>query len=417
MKLRAWADRSQPADSQSPGAPPVRGRRLRSVLIAPDRKLGRQFLTRAGQDSGLLVTEQIDAYPPFSTLAALARSARPEVVLLDLATDLAVACGLIRSLVSLCPDIHVVGLHERKDADALMSALRVGATEFLYSPFEPEEMRGALARIDRLRRSGGSDGVESGRVIAFSSAKPGSGATTLATQTALALRALTGERVLLADLNLWSGLLGADIVPTPIYSVLDGLDQAQSLDINKWSSLTHYSGQIDLLPAPATPYIGQVEPERLTKLLQSARQVYDWTVLDLPAVFHTVSQMALSEVDQGFVVITTELPSLHLARRSAAWLKSRGFGRDRYQVVVNRAVFSGALDRRAMEEVLNCPVFATLPNDYGTLHKLVRFGEMPAPDTELGASLRKFAVSLAGGQNDGSATRASAYGLSPIMAR
>jgi len=143
---------------------------------------------------------------------------------------------------------------------------------------------------------------------------------------------------------------------------------------------------------------------------------YDWIVVDLPTVFQLRSQLVLLEADQGFVVTTTELPSLHLARRASDWLRQYGFGKERCQLLVNRAAFSALLDRRVVDDVLNCPVFATLPDDYRTLHDLECFGETPSRDTELGASLHRLAVLLAGKRNTGSAALSNAMGLRPAMA-
>ena len=399
MELRLRIKRPQTAAGDPEGAPTTRPARFSALLIAPNRSLGGQLLARTGEGLDLAVTHQLDSYPSAEALAALVGSGKPDLVFLDLATDLDAACGLIRTLASLHPDIYVVGLDQRKDSETVMKVLREGATEFLHSPFEPAELRGALARIDRLRRSSGSARATSGTVIAFSSAKPGAGATTLATQTALALRALTGQRILLLDFNFEGGLAGAGSVPAPRYSVIDALDQAHSLDVTKWSMLTEYTGHIDVLAAPQDPYEGEVEPETIHALLASARLAYDWIVVDLPTVFQIRSQVVLFEADQGFVVTTTELPSLHLARRASAWLAQYGFGKERCRLLVNRAAFSALLDRKVVDDVLSCPVFATLPNDYRTLHDLRRFGETPGRDTELGASLHRFAALLAGSRD------------------
>ena len=215
MELRLRTKRPQTAAGDPESAPMSRPARFSALLIAPNRSLGGQLLARTGEDLDLAVTHQLDSYPAPEALAALVGSSKPDLVFLDLATDLDAACGLIRTLAALHPDIHVVGLDQCKDSETVMKILREGATEFLHSPFEPAELRGALARIDRLRRSSGCADATSGTVIAFSSAKPGAGATTLATQTALALRALTGQRILLLDFNFEGGLAGAGIVPAP----------------------------------------------------------------------------------------------------------------------------------------------------------------------------------------------------------
>jgi pilus assembly protein CpaE len=417
--MKSWFQIGRPKGTatRTDHTPELRSPRFRAFLIAPNRTLGGQLLVRAGEEPDLEIVHQLDSYPPLEALASVARAHKPDIVFLDLSSDLDTACGLIQSLASLCPNIFVIGLDESNDSETLIRALRVGATEFLHAPFQPDEMRGALTRIDRLRRAGEDSSGTSGRVIAFSSAKPGAGATTLATQTALALHAATGRRVLLVDLNLEGGLVGTGLTPSPRHSVLDGIERGGALDATQWSALTEYAGHIEVLAAPQVPYDGEVDSERLHALLASARQAYDWIVLDLPTVFDSRSLLALAEADRGFIVTTTELASLHLARRAADRLRQCGFGGDRYHILANRAVFSTLLDQRVMCDVLRSQVFATIPNDYRSLHELPRFGDMPRANTELGASLRRLAALLAGARSPGSGAFSPECELRPAVAR
>ena len=55
---------------------------------------------------------------------------------------------------------------------------------------------------------------------------------------------------------------------------------------------------------------------RLRVLIDYARQLYDWVILDLPTVFSQISLMALAECEQAYLVTTSELPSLHLTRKA-----------------------------------------------------------------------------------------------------
>ena len=92
-----------------------------------------------------------------------------------------------------------------------------------------------------------------GHVIAFSSAKPGSGASTLATQTAFALRRLTGQRILLADFDLTGGTIGFYLKLSHNYSLVDALQHAEHLDPTLWSSLAVSHGGLDILPRRRRP--------------------------------------------------------------------------------------------------------------------------------------------------------------------
>jgi DNA-binding NarL/FixJ family response regulator len=75
---------------------------------------------------------------------------QPEVVLLDLETDLDRAGELIRFIASASPLIHVVGLHTRNHPEAIVRSLRLGASEFLYAPFDAAIQEQAVLRIRRL---------------------------------------------------------------------------------------------------------------------------------------------------------------------------------------------------------------------------------------------------------------------------
>ena len=71
-------------------------------------------------------------------------------------------------------------------------------------------------------------------------------------------------------------------------------------------------------------------------LVEQARQLYDWVVVDLPTVFSRTSLMAISECERAFLISTAELPSLHLTRKALTMVDQLGFPRDRFHVLVNR---------------------------------------------------------------------------------
>ena len=195
------------------------------------------------------------------------------MVLLDLASDLSAATELVRFVATLTPPVQVVGLHTHNDPAAILQSLRAGAIEFLYAPFDlatqREADRTAAADVQprsprRIRK----------RVTwwRFASSKPGSGASTIATQTAFSLQRLTGKRVLLADFDLTGGTIGFYLKLSHNYSLVDALQHAEHLDLALWNSLTVNYGGVDILPAPAAPYADPLDSARLRVLIDHARQ-------------------------------------------------------------------------------------------------------------------------------------------------
>src|SRR5260370_16576132 len=75
-------------------------------------------------------------------------------------------------------------------------------------------------------------------------------------------------------------------------------------------------GGIHVLAAPDLPHPEPVDPNRLHELIQYARVMYDWVVIDLPSIFHRISLLSVTESDRAFLVSTSELASLHLARKA-----------------------------------------------------------------------------------------------------
>ncbi|MCX6625405.1 MAG: hypothetical protein NTY38_30970 [Acidobacteria bacterium] len=139
-----------------------------------------------------------------------------------------------------------------------------------------------------------------------------------------------------------------------------------------------------------------VDAGRLHGVLEYARLLYDWVVLDLPAIFHRISLMALSESDRAFLIATSELPSLHLARKAVNLLDQLGFASDRFHVVVNRVNKRDGLGGSDIEKIFNCKVHTSIPNDYFSLHRVVTLGQPLASDCELGKAIEGFAGKIAG---------------------
>jgi pilus assembly protein CpaE len=281
------------------------------------------------------------------------------------------------------------------DSAAILRSLRAGATEFLYSPFDLEMQRQALARIVRLRKPSTRSEADRGRLVVFSSSKPGSGASTLACQTAFALSKQSGKRVLLADFDVSSGSLAFFLKISPEFSLLDALRQMDDAGEPDWSSLVVNSEGVDVLTAPDTPGSGDIDPDRLHDALESVRELYDWIVVDLPSIFEKISLLTMSDCDEAFLVSTSELPSLHLTRKAVAYLGTVGFGLERYRVLVNRLARQENITSDDMAKIFGAPVHATFPNDYLSIHKGLTVGSPLGGKCALGKSVDSFAGQIA----------------------
>lgn len=370
---------------------------ITALLISANPNLSLEFQNSLQSAKTFQILGELTGYPSPQVLEMRLNQLGPEAVLVDVATDLDQAAGLIQQLVSSGRELHVIGLHHSNDSTAILRTLRAGATEFLHAPFDPSTQREAIARLVRMRQPA-DEGTQrrqaAGNLIVFSSTKPGSGSSTVAAQVSFALSRLTGGRVLLADFDLMGGALGFYLRLNHRCSLVDALEHAEHLDESSWESLAEPCGGIDILPAPATPAVLPVDGNRLGVVLDSARQSYDWIVVDLPVIFQRISMMASAQSDRSFLVTTAELPSLHLARKAVALLEQIGLPKDRVQMLVNRISRWDGIGTADLEKLFNCPVYASLPNDYFSLHRVITLGQPLGAEGDLGKAIENLAMRL-----------------------
>lgn len=372
------------------------GVELSAILICQDRELASVFTRSVENSKAFQIMADLKGYPPRQTLEIRLRQVQPDVVLIDLASNLDAGCELIQMVAQAAPTAHIIGIHNSNDSEALLRSLRTGASDFLYAPFEQTAQLEAADRIRRMKEPEQPAERELGRVIAFASSKPGSGASTLSAQTAFTIKKLTGRRVLLLDLDLMGGTIGFYLKLNHAYSMLDAIEHANRLNPAVWSSMVAHSGGIDILPSPDTPVSADVPGDRLHAVLQYARMIYDWIVVDLPAVFYRPSLQMLTEADYMYLVSTGELPSLHLARKAITMLTQFGLTKDRYKLLVNRVNKRDGIGLADLEKIFSSPVDAMFPNDYFSLHRVVTLGQPLGSDCELGRAMEGLARKISG---------------------
>src|SRR5687767_11901829 len=143
---------------------------ITAVLISPNRQLAEQFISSTAKTRVFNIVANLSSYPSAQALDSKVRQLRPQVVLIDLATDLAAATELIRYATSANSSLHVIGLHTHNDSEAILRSLRFGASEFLYAPFDVSVQEAAISRIQKLLQPAGSADRAPGKLVVFSSA-------------------------------------------------------------------------------------------------------------------------------------------------------------------------------------------------------------------------------------------------------
>ena len=320
---------------------------------------------------------------------------RPDVVLIDISGWKEPLEGLVASIREAIGDPMIIALNTTADSDSILSSMRAGINEYLFPPLQ-ETLRKALEKrsSERSRRSV-SGAKAGGKSFAFLSAKGGCGATTLVTHVAAELGRLN-QKVLLADLDLDSGMVGFITKTKSVYSILDAVNNLHRLDIHYWKALVSNGiPGVEIVPAPlAMASKVQIKDEQIRHILAFARPHYDWTLVDLGRSLSRMAMAALEEIDEACLVTTLEVPALHQSKQIVQTLLDSGYGKNRIKLILNRSPKRLDITPGELEKMLGLPIFFMVPNDYTELYETYAEGRMLNRNSDLGKHMARLASKL-----------------------
>jgi pilus assembly protein CpaE len=362
------------------------------LLALRDTLLRQEILSRLSQVDPPVVSEE-DPGDWASVLAHISQ-ARPEVLLVEVG---AISDNVMNSLLAVkkaAAQTRIVALHSSDDPQLILAALRAGASEFVHPPFE-ETLRPALSRvIDQAPNEGHK---KQGKIIGFLSAKGGCGATTLACHIAADLKRQTGERVLLADLDFTSGMVGFLMKVATKYSILDAVSNLSRLDESLWKALvTEWKPGLDVIPSPED-FFYENAPTRdeLRHVIRLMRTQHDWIVLDLGRSLNETVLALYGELDNLFLTSVLEVSALHGVKSIVQKLRDRGEDLSRLELVLNRTPKMMDITQEELEKVLGRSLYAMLPNDYPSLYAAYSGGNLLPPNNRLAMQFSRLTRKLA----------------------
>ncbi len=302
-------------------------------------------------------------------------------------------------------NVPILVLTGQDDENLAIRALECGAQDFLVKgQFQETRLlraiRYAVARQDRhAARAPSPSATQTDKVFGLLGAKGGCGATTVACHLARELNLETGQRVLLADLDLVSGAVGFVMRTKSPCTVQDVAENIHRLDSELWKGMVSYSASnLEILTAPAAlSHKGPPKPDRIGHVLRFARRLYDWTVVDLGRGVTDYSLPLLNVIDQNFIVTTPDPLALAQTGRIIEALVETGYPKDHLHLVVNRMPKWPLATPKEIEGVLRLPIYAVLPDSPGPLgdaHYKVR-PALTSRSSSLGTKFTHFARKVA----------------------
>jgi pilus assembly protein CpaE len=365
---------------------------LRGIIISPDRDLSDQLEDLLQQVGKVVIARSIPRYPSPLDLQRALRAHAPQVIFLSLA-EIDEALATAQAAEQAVPGIQVITINSETNPQALLELMRVGIREFLAAPFDRQELVDSITRVNEnlVRKPLGS--FESEYVYSFLPAKPGVGASTIAMNVAWATARMGDCKTVLVDLDLNSGMQRFMMKLDNEFCITDAAENAFKMDEALWPQLVTSIGDLDVMHSGRLNPGYRIEASQMRHLVEFMRRYYKLVAVDLSGNMEKYSIEIMEESRRIFLVTTSEISSLHLARERYNYLKSLDLG-DRIELVLNRSHKRSAIDTKQIEDLLGLPVKVSLPNDYQGVSRALTSGKPVDANSDLGIEFKKLARTL-----------------------
>jgi pilus assembly protein CpaE len=300
-----------------------------------------------------------------SIAMARAEELVPDVVLIDDTVNEAEVIPLVRQLVARVPRAKVLLMATGASVDLARQAVLAGARGFVTKPLRAQDLMRTLNEVLTGTTQAPPPPVRAkGRVVVFCAPKGGTGRTTLATNTAVSLRSLTDEPVLLVDADYAAPALDVALNVRSERTLTDLLPRLAGLDDELFRSIVapHASGiSVLLSPPPFDPR--PVMPSQVQALLVMLKGMFPWVVVDQGLPINEEAFAFLDGADAIVVVALPEMVGLRNVRLLLDEFQDRGYPPQKVWLVLNRSSMAGGVPRDDIQAHLEAEFRHTIPDD------------------------------------------------------
>ncbi len=293
-------------------------------------------------------------------------------------------------LVQALPGTGVIMMSMEAENDAYRLAMLAGAREFLQKPFKGDDLVAAVRRVHAFQQrravsapstatittllptAPASSGVAAtpaarlgtrGAVTAVVSGKGGVGKTVVAVNIAAALAEKHPERVVLVDLSLQFGDVGAALDLPTTHSITDLLAEQGTSDVDMIRQVLVTGPGFMVLLAPTSPELADyVSVAHLTELIATLRTEFDHIVVDTPSYLNETTINTLELADHLVMLTDLSVTGVKNARLTRGVLETLEIDPAKVMVVSNHRDGVGELDRRGAETFLGAHISVEIPH-------------------------------------------------------
>ena len=213
------------------------------------------------------------------------------------------------------PGCAVVLIVTELNIDILRTAMQSGVREIVEKS-NRDEMISALLKASQIEQSRSVGMRADPRVISFYSGRGGSGRTTIAVNTAVALAA-GGYRTVLIDLDLYFGDAALLLNIKAKDTIAELVQEKSSFSIDDIRSfLIQHSSGISLLCAPQSPeHAEYINSGHVELLINQLRPYYDYIIIDLPCDISDTTLTAIESSDMLMIMTRKDLTGLRTTKQ------------------------------------------------------------------------------------------------------
>jgi pilus assembly protein CpaE len=272
--------------------------------------------------------------------------------------------------------------------------MQVGIREFLPLPLDQGALESALNRVRTARRQLIPVENREGRIIVVTGHKGGVGSTTIAVNLAQALGESATGRIALIDLGRPFPDVGTFLDQESNYSIVDLIQNVGNLDKSFIQRIMQpYGARLSILHG-VSDFREQdsIDLESLEPIFAVLRQMYSYVVIDLSHWLDEVFIRVLTEADMVLMLTGLTVPDLRNLKKLWPYTTEWHQEKRKLKIVVNRYDNSSGLQLRDLDNILQHPVFATVPSDYQTLMQCLNQGSPlagAAPRSKLWRSIKE----------------------------
>lgn len=218
-----------------------------------------------------------------TAIAALAKEASPQLLIVDLSgvEDPALS---VRELAEVCePDIRVVVIGDKNDIVLYRDLKNIGVLEYFLKPLVRDLLIRACGGVSTL--SADRPAARTGKLIFVLGVRGGVGATTIATHTAWHFAEAKRRHTMLLDLDLQHGDAALQLDTVPSNALREAFENPERVDkLFLERGVKHVTERLDLLASLeslGTPLVAAENP--MLSLMERLLLRYRFVVVDLQA--------------------------------------------------------------------------------------------------------------------------------------